>query len=100
MLGRNLEGAKETVGKWKSGRKSLALQVDVTKSGEVEDAASAFDQFPKIDILVKLVNYSGSFYNRKSREEIWDSIITINLEGTFLCIREIAKYMIPGIVGK
>ena len=91
----NLEGAKETAREVeKAGRKSLALQVDVTKSGEVEDAAKAvFDQFGKIDILVNSAGIIRAHFITEVPEEIWDSIITINLKGTFLCIREIAKYM-------
>ncbi len=98
----NSEGAKETAREVeKAGRKSLALQVDVTKSGEVKDAAQAvFDQFGKIDILVNSAGIIRAHFITEVPEEVWDSIITVNLKGTFLCIQEIAKYMIPQKRGK
>jgi len=98
----NLEGAKATAQEIeKVGRKSLALQVDVTKSEEVKNAAqSVFDQFGKIDILVNSAGIIRAHFITDVPEEVWDSIIAVNLKGTFLCIREIAKYMIPQKSGK
>lgn len=98
----NPQGAKETAREVeKVGRKSSAFQVDVTKSGEVKDSAQAvFDQFGKIDILVNSAGIIRAHFITEVPEEVWDSIIAVNLKGTFLCIQEVAKYMIPRKSGK
>jgi len=77
------------------GRRCLAVPTDVRKSEEVDNLVQkTVEQFGRIDILVN--NAGASFHC--PFEEIspngWNTIININLGGTFLCCRAAGKVMI------
>lgn len=76
------------------GGKALAMQVDVSDEANVIEA---FDQvvaqFGGLDILV---NNAAIFPKRPFLEvetEFWDKLQSVNLRGTFLCLREAIKHM-------
>jgi len=98
----NLESAKATAQKIKSlGRRSLAVQADVSKSADVKRMVDeVMQEFGRIDILVNnagitLVNPVVEF-----SEEDWDRLININLKGVFLCSKEVAKIMVKQKSGR
>jgi len=68
------------------GRKSLAIQADVTKKSDVAAMFARVDkEFGKLDILV---NNAGMFFAAKFEElteEQWDRIMNVNLKSQFLC---------------
>ena len=80
------------------GRRALAVVADITDSRQVDDMVhQALDQFGHIDILVNnaaarqgpdLVNIVDL------REEVWDLTQRVNVKGTFLCSRAVAREMI------
>jgi len=79
------------------GSRGLALQVDVTKKEEIEEAVKeTVKKFGRLDILV---NNAGICSPIKPLVELtedeWDRLIDINLKGYFLCaqavVREMAK---------
>ncbi len=77
------------------GAKCLAVATDVRKPEDVDNLVQkTMQQFGKIDILVN--NHGASF--RSPVEDMspngWDTIIAINLKGTFLCCRAAGKVMI------
>ena len=89
------EIAKET------GRKTLALKVDVSKKSEVDEMVkNIMEKFGKIDILVNNAggNKPTPFFD--FTEELWDEIIDVNLKGTFLCTQAVAKEMVKRHYGK
>ncbi|HMD32708.1 MAG TPA: SDR family NAD(P)-dependent oxidoreductase [Candidatus Acidoferrales bacterium] len=68
------------------GRRSAALQADVTRRAEVERLFAAVDaEFGRLDILV---NNAGAFFHvpfEQLTDEQWDGILDTNLKSQFLC---------------
>ena len=80
------------------GRSALSVQADVSNAEQVEAMVRrALDQFGYIDILV---NNAGALAGRDRvavidlEEEDWDRVQNINVKGTFLCSKTVAKVMI------
>lgn len=85
------------------GREALAVVADVTSSKAVDEAvARALKKFGKIDILVHCGGIRGSMTTPiiDLSEEEWRAIIDINLTGSFLISKAVAKTMIPNGEGK
>ncbi|MDD5339280.1 MAG: SDR family NAD(P)-dependent oxidoreductase [Dehalococcoidales bacterium] len=85
------------------GKDGLALEADVCSGKEVDDAvAKAIDKFGKIDILVHCGGIRGAMTTPVTElsEEDWRAIIDINLTGSFLISKAVAKTMIPDGEGK
>jgi NAD(P)-dependent dehydrogenase (short-subunit alcohol dehydrogenase family) len=77
------------------GTRTLALQIDVSRRGEVEKMIKlSAEAFKKIDILV---NCAGVWIPGQTliecSEENWDKVIDTNLKGTFLCCQAAGKVM-------
>lgn len=83
------------------GPKSLALEVDVSNSGQVSNAMNkVVDAFGRIDILVNNAGiYPESLVIDMSEEE-WDRVIGISLKGTFNCSKAAAKLMVEQKSGR
>ena len=83
------------------GRESLAIATDVRVPEQVDNLVKqTVDKFGKLDIMV---NNAGASFLVKTEElspNGWDTIININLKGTFLCSVAAAKIMIPQKGGK
>jgi NAD(P)-dependent dehydrogenase (short-subunit alcohol dehydrogenase family) len=80
------------------GRQSLSFVADVSKAPQVEEMVQqALQKFGKIDILV---NNAGALAGRDRvpvvdlEEVAWDHIQNVNVKGTFLCCRAVARAMI------
>jgi NAD(P)-dependent dehydrogenase (short-subunit alcohol dehydrogenase family) len=85
------------------GRKGLALVADVSSGKEVDEAvAKTLGKFGKIDILVHCGGIRGAMTTPivDLSEEEWKAIIDINLTGSFLIAKAVAKTMIPNSEGK
>jgi 3-oxoacyl-[acyl-carrier protein] reductase len=85
------------------GRNGLALEADVCRSKEVDAAvAKVIEKFGKIDILVHCGGIRGAMTTPVTdlSEEDWRVIIDINLTGSFLISKAVAKTMIPDGEGK
>lgn len=86
------------------GRRSVAVEVDVRKSQEVNYMVeSVLKELGKIDILVN--NAGGSARERsstfsKSTEDVWDYVFELNLKGVFICSRSVIDHMIQRQSGK
>jgi len=79
------------------GKKALAMVADVSKSQEVDEvAAKAFGRFGRIDILVHCAAIRGPVTTPivELEEEVWKTIIDVNLNGSFLISKAVAKSMI------
>lgn len=90
------EVAQLTVDEIKAaGGEAYAIHADVSKEGEVKAMfAEIFKQYGTIDILV---NNAGLQRDSKFVDmtlEQWNTVISINLTGQFLCAREAAKEFI------
>lgn len=99
----NLDGARQTAAEvQKTGRKALALKVDITKREEIDAAVKKIlAEFKKIDILVNCAGRaSGLRPFAESTEEQWDIDININLRGTMNFTRAVLPYMLERKYGK
>lgn len=80
------------------GREAMAVLADVSDAVQVERmVAEALERFGRIDILV---NNAASRPGRdrvpvvELEEDAWDLVQRVNVKGTFLCSREVAREMI------
>ena len=91
------EAVKEWVKETQSrGGRALAVQVDVTDERDVERMVQlGMDHFGPIDILVNNAGVAGASPILELSEKEWDRIHQINLKGTFLCSKAVARAMIP-----
>lgn len=86
----------------KYGTKVITVKCDVTKVEDVDNlVATTIKEFGKIDILV---NSAGIFGENQRvvdmSPENWDKVIAVDLRGSFLCCRAVAKEMITRKEGK
>jgi 3-oxoacyl-[acyl-carrier protein] reductase len=78
--------------------------VDVTRADEVAVAAQAVvDRWGRIDVLInnagivrdaQLVKWNGGSPESTMSEEVWDSVLNVNLKGVFLVTRAVVPHMI------
>jgi len=79
----------------KLGRRSLALQVDISKKADVDNLVQrTINEFDGIDILVN----NAAIYRQapllELREKDWDETIDIDLKGYYFCCRAVGKRMV------
>ncbi|MFC1993685.1 SDR family NAD(P)-dependent oxidoreductase [Chloroflexota bacterium] len=78
------------------GQKAFAIKTDITDGQQVKDMATkALDKFGKVDILVNNAGIREPLAPIiEFDEQIWNRILAVNLTGTFLCSKHIAKSMV------
>ena len=86
------------------GRQALAVHSDVSDGSQVDDMViRTLERFGRIDILV---NNAGSRPGRdrvpvvELEEDAFDEVIRVNVRGTYLCSRAVARHMISRGGGK
>ena len=83
------------------GRRSIAIKADVSDPQQVRLLIErCINEFGRIDVLV---NNAGIIRDRTLKTmsfEEWDSVIKVNLYGTYYCIKETLPYMIRQGGGK
>ncbi len=84
------------------GYEASFIQVDVSKKEDMEKMAqTALERYGRIDILC---NNAGIYTNmariEEMTEEDWDTILTVNLKGTFLAVRACVPQMIRQKYGR
>jgi len=91
----NLDIAREAAAELESiGIKSIALKADVSNASEVSSVfEKVLNEFKKVEILVNNAGITRDALLLRMKEEDWDSVININLKGTFLCSKEAVKAM-------
>jgi 3-oxoacyl-[acyl-carrier protein] reductase len=78
----------------KTGGKSLAFKLNVSSQEEVVKSFGDFSkEFGKLDILINNAGITRDALLIRMKEDEWDSVIDINLKGTFLCSKEAVKIM-------
>ncbi|MDD5729801.1 MAG: SDR family NAD(P)-dependent oxidoreductase, partial [Candidatus Omnitrophica bacterium] len=83
------------------GRKSFALQMDVTDYAKVEEAINKIlDKFSKVDILVNNAGITKDNLLLRMSQAEWDAVINVNLKGTFNCTKAVSRPMIKQRSGK
>lgn len=77
-----------------SGQKTMAIKVDITNEAEVTKAVSeVMSKFKRIDILVNNAGISRHKPIEEMTLEIFESVMKVNLTGTFLCCRAVTPIM-------
>jgi NAD(P)-dependent dehydrogenase (short-subunit alcohol dehydrogenase family) len=80
----------------KKGRKSVGIQVDVTKKDQIDKAfAETAKALGGLDICINNAGISIQKPAEEMPEADYDKIIDINLKGVFLCSQAAARIMIP-----
>jgi 3-oxoacyl-[acyl-carrier protein] reductase len=95
------EWLSETAGAvTKLGRKVKCVAADVSKTQDVENAvAEILKEFGKIDVMVNNAGITKDTLLVRMRDEDWDSVIAVNLRGTFLFTRAVGKVMMKQRAG-
>ncbi|MBI4706475.1 MAG: 3-oxoacyl-[acyl-carrier-protein] reductase [Candidatus Omnitrophica bacterium] len=98
----NLEEAEKTCKEIEAlGRKTLALQLDVTDLAKVEEAINKIlDKFTKVDILVNNAGITKDNLLLRMNPDQWDAVLNVNLKGAFNCIKAVSKPMMKQRSGK
>jgi len=98
----NLEKAGKTAGDIEAlGRKALALELDVTDSAKVNEGINKIlDKFGKVDILVNNAGITKDNLLLRMSDAEWDAVLSVNLKGTFNCIKSVSRLMIKQRYGK
>ncbi|MBI3021231.1 MAG: SDR family NAD(P)-dependent oxidoreductase, partial [Candidatus Omnitrophica bacterium] len=77
------------------GRRAEGFVVDVTDGNQVDEGvAKVLDKFGRIDILINNAGITKDGLLVRMDEAQWDRVLSINLKGTFLCTRAVAKQML------
>ncbi len=80
----------------KQGKRGVAVQTDVSIEKEVQRMVEeALKDFGQIDILVNNAGVGTTGLIIDHSVEDWEKSMSVNLKGTFLCSRAVAKKMIP-----
>lgn len=76
------------------GRKAEVVRADVAVGAEARALVSrAMERFGRLDILVNAAGVYPRSWAMEMAEEEWDTVLDINLKGTFLCSQAAARVM-------
>jgi gluconate 5-dehydrogenase len=77
------------------GRRSLAIQTDVTRKADVDNLVKKVtDELGPIDILVNNAGIGDGHTLIETPEDEWQRVIDVNLKGCYLCSQAVVKGMI------
>ncbi|MBI4398737.1 MAG: 3-oxoacyl-[acyl-carrier-protein] reductase [Candidatus Omnitrophica bacterium] len=83
------------------GVKCLEIQANVTQSAQVDETVKkCVDTMGRIDILVNNAGITRDNLLVRMSEEDWDLVLSINLKGTFLFTKAVAKIMMKQRSGR
>ena len=98
----DLSGAQKVAEEIRSlGRRSLAIQADVTKEEEVANLVNrVLQEFGRIDILVNNAGITQPKRVLDITSSDWDRLLAVNLKGTFLCSKAVLPAMMKQGYGR
>lgn len=83
------------------GRRSIGLGVDVRRLTEAEEGINKIlDKFGRIDILINNAGITKDNLVLRMEEKDWDTVVEVNLKGTFNCIKAVARHMLKARSGR
>lgn len=101
-----LNGTSESVQKTGEELRAMGIKVavhvgNITSADNVKSLIStAVDNFGRIDILVNNAGITKDKPMAMMSEDDWDTVLNINLKGSFLCTKAAAKVMIKQRYGR
>ena len=98
----NVEAGNETVNEIKKmGRQAIWIEADVSKSDQatmlIEETQ---EKLGRLDILVNNAGITRDNLLMRMSEDEWDSVIAVNLKGTYNCIRAATKFLMKQRSGR
>ena len=85
----------------KHGRKALVALGSVTSADDVgKTVDSVLEEFGKIDILINNAGITRDGLLIRMSEQDWDMVLEINLKGSFLCTKAVARPMMKARYGR
>lgn len=97
-----LEDCQATVAELKErGYRAETVACNVTSSADVDQAVDKIiEKFGRIDILVNNAGITRDGLFLRMKEEDWDSVISVNLKGTYNACKSVSKAMLKARKGK
>jgi 3-oxoacyl-[acyl-carrier protein] reductase len=91
----DLEGVQRVASDIESmGRSALAVKSDISDAKQAEELVSlTIKHFNRIDILVNNAGITRDNLLMRMNEQEWDSVISVNLKGSFNCIKAVTRPM-------
>jgi NAD(P)-dependent dehydrogenase (short-subunit alcohol dehydrogenase family) len=100
LLGRQLASVSEMAGKL-GGSNAYAVAADVADGEQMRTAIEgASDRFGPIDILVNNAGQAASAPMHKMQDDLWNTMLAVNLTGTYLGIRHVLPSMLQRNYGR
>jgi 3-oxoacyl-[acyl-carrier protein] reductase len=84
-----------------AGRQAISIGADVSQTTQVDAMVEeTVQRFGRLDIIVNNAGRLARGFVSEMTDEQWDSVIAVNLRGTFLCSRAALRHMIPQRSGR
>jgi len=98
----SMDDVSATVDELRSeGAEAFPVEVNVTSMASVEAMFDkVMEEFGKVDILVNNAGITRDALLVRMEESAWDSVLAVNLKGTFNCTKCVAKIMMKQKNGK
>ncbi|HHX71621.1 MAG TPA: SDR family oxidoreductase [Clostridiales bacterium] len=83
------------------GVKAIAVKCDVGVVAEIQAAVKeVVDTFGRVDILVNNAGLGWTGPADSQSDELWETMMRVNVNGVYYFAREVSKYMIPQKYGR
>jgi 3-oxoacyl-[acyl-carrier protein] reductase len=83
------------------GRQAWAIKADVRSKPEVDQMFEQIErEFGRVDILVNNAGVRRDVIFSEMSEKDWDSVLSVQLKGSFNCARAVQRFMIGQAYGK
>ena len=101
-LARNKNALDSTINKIISkGDKASAYSCDISNNEQFNNIVTdIFKEYGSIDILVNNAGITNDTLLMRMSDDQWDSVLNINLKGSFTCTRSVIKYMMKKKSGR
>ena len=101
-LARNKNALDSTINKIISnGDKASAYSCDISDNEQFNNIVTdIFKEYGSIDILVNNAGITNDTLLMRMSDDQWDSVLHINLKGSFTCTRSVIKYMMKKKSGR
>src|SRR3984893_1250901 len=101
LLGRDAGTLKRVAQELGGDASALALTTDVTDSTSVHSAfAAARERFGPVQLLINNAGQAASAKFTETDEALWNRLIAVNLNGTYLCSRQAVPDMLQAGFGR